>query len=473
MMKFIASDRAAAEQKARRAFGRRLVVLSVRDLPSGDVELSASDNQNDALTLKNGDQATASSALDSDEMYSEPVPPPPGSFGERARNTDEEDLARAAMSAKANTSKSQKRGLFGAFRRDKKTAASEDKSPKSGALDEDAIPSFLLDDPLDDQSSDHSHRDQSSDRRDRLGSRLSEPIERQFTEDNLARASQGITHGHHRHVHSASPDQPPVDTVTPNAKHDPVAVALADHGVSEALATAVFQGAKDARIDNPSVRFEAGLSNAFQFAPIDVVGARTTIMLVGPTGAGKTSCGAKFAARAIGETGNAFLMSADVGRAGAIEQLQTYSDTLGADYYVVETPQEAERTLKAARPSGTILFDTPGISPFDAGDLAALRSFQEATHAEPVLVLPASGDMLEYDDWATAFAEFGVRRMILTKFDATKRVGAGLSAAYSAGLSLAQFSETPFISEGLIDASPEFLSKRLLAARPGRIVVSN
>ncbi|MEM6539046.1 MAG: hypothetical protein AAF668_15105, partial [Pseudomonadota bacterium] len=72
-----------------------------------------------------------------------------------------------------------------------------------------------------------------------------------------------------------------------------------------------------------------------------------------------------------------------------------------------------------------------------------------------------------------AFAEFGVRRMILTKFDATKRVGAGLSAAYSAGLSLAQFSETPFISEGLIDASPEFLSKRLLAARPGRIVVSN
>ena len=132
---------------------------------------------------------------------------------------------------------------------------------------------------------------------------------------------------------------------------------------------------------------------------------------------------------------------------------------------------EAERTLRAKKPQGVVIFDTPGISPFDPGDLAALRSFQEAASAEPVLVLPASGDAAEYHDWADAFAGFGVRRIILTKFDATKRVGAGLSAAHSAGMALAHFSETPFISEGLIDASPEFLARRLLASRPGRITV--
>ncbi|MBI1392074.1 MAG: hypothetical protein GC152_04955 [Alphaproteobacteria bacterium] len=378
MMKFIASDRAAAEAKARRAFGDKLVVLSVRDLPSGDVELAASDRE--------------------EPGYRGPAP---GSFGARARSPAEEDRALAVA------------------------------------------------------------------RRTRSGSRLSEPIERKFGEDNLARLSSRLSHGKDgRQARESDPREARTDP------DDAVAVALSSHGVSNPLAAAVIAGARGARIDDPLVRLEAGLADAFGFSPIDVIGSRTPIMLVGPTGAGKTSCGAKLAALAIERTGSAFLMSADVGRAGAIEQLQTYGDTLGADYYIAETPQEAERTLRAKKPSGAVIFDTPGISPFDAGDLAALRSFQDAADAEPVLVLPASGDAIEYEDWALAFADFGVRRIILTKFDATKRVGAGLSAAFAAGLRLAQFSETPFISEGLIDASSDFLARRLLASRPGRITVA-
>ncbi|MEL6507915.1 MAG: flagellar biosynthesis protein FlhF-like protein, partial [Pseudomonadota bacterium] len=114
--------------------------------------------------------------------------------------------------------------------------------------------------------------------------------------------------------------------------------------------------------------------------------------------------------------------------------------------------------------------DTPGISPYDAGDLAALKSYQTAIGAEPVLVLPASGDVGEYTDWAHAFRAFGVRCCIITKFDATRRVGAGLSAAFEGNMTLTYFSETPFISEGLLPASPEYLAYRLTASYPGRIV---
>ncbi len=64
---------------------------------------------------------------------------------------------------------------------------------------------------------------------------------------------------------------------------------------------------------------------------------------------------------------------------------------------------------------------------------------------------------------------FGVRRAIITKFDATKRVGAALTAAHAAALTLAHFSESAFISDGLLPASPEFLARRLLASRPGKI----
>lgn len=206
----------------------------------------------------------------------------------------------------------------------------------------------------------------------------------------------------------------------------------------------------------------------FSFSPVQP-SPSNPIMLVGPTGAGKTSCGAKLAAAAMGAGQGAFIMTADVGRAGAIEQIKTYGDMLGADYYIVETPIDVQQALRSVKPTGCVVLDTPGISPFDAGDVAALRSFRDASGAEPVLVLPASGDAAEYRDWATAFAEFGVRRMIVTKFDATKRVGAALTAAFAGRMALSHFSETPFISEGLMSASAEFLARRMLSARPGRL----
>ena len=43
MMKFIASDLDAAKSKARRALGKEAVFLAVRELPSGDFEVTASD----------------------------------------------------------------------------------------------------------------------------------------------------------------------------------------------------------------------------------------------------------------------------------------------------------------------------------------------------------------------------------------------------------------------------------------------
>jgi len=43
MMKFIASSVDAATERARRALGEKAVIIAVRNLPSGDVEVSASD----------------------------------------------------------------------------------------------------------------------------------------------------------------------------------------------------------------------------------------------------------------------------------------------------------------------------------------------------------------------------------------------------------------------------------------------
>ncbi|GAB4518905.1 MAG: hypothetical protein Kow00133_04270 [Amphiplicatus sp.] len=365
MMKFIASSLDAAKAKARRALGENAAILAVRNLPSGDVEVSASDRPAPAAPL-------------------EPVEP---GFADETRHAIADARARPAA-----------------------------------------------------------------------GARLNERLEQRFAEDALARLRGELTR--------SRPPGPRLDLSDRVVQG--MSAILRPHGIGEALLAALVDGARAARIDDDLYRMEAAFASVFTFAPIRFSPA-APLMLVGPTGAGKTSSAAKLAAAAIAQGQDAFIMTADAARAGAVEQLKTYSNALGADYYIVETPFDVDQALKARAATGAILLDTPGVSPFDSGDVAALRSFQEACRAEPVLVLPASGDAAEFRDWAQAFREFGVRRVIVTKFDASKRVGAALDAVHAAGLGLAHFSETPFISDGLLDANADFLARRLLASAPGRI----
>ena len=364
MMKFIASGVDAAKQKARRALGEKAAIISVRELPSGDVEVTASDKP----------------------APSAPEPAPKAQFAGAARDAVDE-------------------GPF-------KTSA---------------------------------------------GARLNETIEQQFSENALARLSGALTGG------KGAPQIDMSDT-----KVRSLAETLAPHGIGANLLAALINGAKKARIDDDYTRLESAFTEAFTFAPLHFA-PTSPIMLVGPTGAGKTSCCAKLAAAANDGGAAPFMLTADVGRAGATEQIRSYSDALGVDYFIVESPLDVAQVLKTNRPSGAVILDTPGVSPYDSGDIAALRSYQEICGAEPVLVLPASGDADEYVDWANAFKEIGVQRCILTKFDATKRVGAGLCGVYEGNLALAHFSETPFISEGLLPANAEFLARRIIASRPGRV----
>lgn len=376
MMKFIASDTDAAKAKARRALGEAAVIVSMRHLPSGDVEVTASDRPEAAPPARgNGHDGAGHWA-------------PPAAYGVEARQAIDENVRR----------------------------------PGSGA-------------------------------------RLNEAMEDRFSSDALDRLKGNLAN---------RGGTKPVHVDLSSTKAQALDALLKPHGLGEALRADLIDNASQARMDDDYHRLEVAFAETFTYAPLNF-GPATPIMLVGPTGAGKTSSSAKLAKAAMEAGHGAFMMTADVGRAGAIEQIKTYGESLGADYFIVETPPDVEQVLQSHKPSGAVILDTPGVSPFDAGDFAALKNFQEASHAEPVLVFPASGDTEEFIEWAIAFAEFGVRRAIITKFDATKRVGAALCALHAANISLAHFSETAFISEGFLPATPEFLARRFLASMPGKV----
>jgi len=261
---------------------------------------------------------------------------------------------------------------------------------------------------------------------------------------------------------------PPEDDEEDRLFKENFRAALAHHGLGDPLMDALADVAKDVDTDDNAEALSEAFREVFDFAPLDAAPTRA-IMLVGPTGAGKTSSAAKIAARALVGGGRVTLLSADVGRAGAIEQIKTYADALETEFRPVESPLDVHTLMRSGKLRGAVVLDTPGISPFDSGDLAAVRSLMEAAEAEPVLVLPASGDAAEHREWAMAFQAFRVRRCIITKFDAAKRVGAALGAAHAAGYALAHFSDAAFIADGLRDATPQFLGARLLAEQPGRL----
>ncbi|NNU14879.1 hypothetical protein HK107_00900 [Parvularcula sp. ZS-1/3] len=244
---------------------------------------------------------------------------------------------------------------------------------------------------------------------------------------------------------------------------------LGRHGLTPRLIRAlVDEGHEYAGRGDEVDQLAWALSKTLRFAPLNIM-RDVPIMLIGQTGAGKTSSAAKIAASAAAQGGSLAFISADVGRAGAVEQMQTYADALDTRFWAVEEPRQVAQIMRQERPGEGIILDTPGVSPFASADVAAVRAFRESLGAEMILVIPASGDVGEHADWVSAFADLGVRRCIITKFDASRRVGAAISACYQAGMALAYFSEAPFIADGLIDAAPEYLARRLLIDVPARL----
>ena len=238
---------------------------------------------------------------------------------------------------------------------------------------------------------------------------------------------------------------------------------LQDHSIGAELIDHIAATAD--KVDSPELDYilTASFGSLFSFAPLPIAPARP-VMLVGPTGAGKTSTAGKLAARSLmaGEGANVF--GADVSRAGAVEQIQTYADALEAAYWTISSPDELKDVLSATRLPGAIIIDSPGVNPYDRNEVGYIELLLEASGAEPVLVVPSSGDRAEYVDLAKVFHALGARRMILTKMDSARRVGAGVTAAHEAGLALAHFGVSPFIAEGLQTASAERLTQRITSS---------
>jgi flagellar biosynthesis protein FlhF len=176
---------------------------------------------------------------------------------------------------------------------------------------------------------------------------------------------------------------------------------------------------------------------------------RQIVALVGPTGVGKTTTLAKIAARAIIETRKKVaLLTVDVYRIGAQEQLARYGEIMNVPVLVARNRTELGRAAERARDADLVLIDTAGRStPQDVERQAELvRSLPGVVLH---LVVSAAAGHQQLAAVAQAYGTLRPDRLIFTKVDEAAGPGALLSAAMRLRRPVACFTNGQSVPEDL------------------------
>ena len=197
--------------------------------------------------------------------------------------------------------------------------------------------------------------------------------------------------------------------------------------------------------------------------------AKKVIMLVGPTGVGKTTSIAKLAARysfLLQKKYKVGLVVLDTYRIGAVEQLMQYARMMKLGIETVVDPPEFTSALNSLRYCDYILIDTMGSSPYDRVKIEKIYECLNANNTEykveVTLVLPSS---IKYEDLKITydnFATLGVDTIMFTKLDETFGFGNIFSLAYETKKPISYFSVGQEVPEDLVCASSDFLIECLL-----------
>ena len=252
----------------------------------------------------------------------------------------------------------------------------------------------------------------------------------------------------------------------------PAPPEIAPEPSRESSEDAIYQWLVEQELD-PALAREAAqgkpLEDAFEVNAVlgrDSAGSvskRAVVALIGPPGAGKTITLAKLAARyGLGGRKRVHILTSDVLRIGAADQLRTLASLLGIGFGVADTPVELDRMIEEHYNKDLILIDTPGLGKADMEDARELaQMIGSDPEIDTHLVLPAS---MKADDLARQvelFREFRPRKLIFTRMDETTRYGSLLSLVARTRLEVSFLAQGQRIPDDLEIATREGLVKLL------------
>jgi flagellar biosynthesis protein FlhF len=182
------------------------------------------------------------------------------------------------------------------------------------------------------------------------------------------------------------------------------------------------------------------------------------VVLVGPTGVGKTTTIAKLAASfGVLQKKKVELFTIDSYRIAAIEQLGKYAELMQLPFTVINSREEFKNAVANSK-SEFIFVDTVGRSQKNNLGLAELRDILDGvkTKMDVHLVLSATTKYRDAIDVVTRFNQLMYTKIILTKLDETNTIGPLLSVL-SNGKKLSYFTTGQSVPDDIEIARKEKL----------------
>ena len=155
------------------------------------------------------------------------------------------------------------------------------------------------------------------------------------------------------------------------------------------------------------------------------------VMLVGPTGVGKTTTIAKLAAQyALLQKHRVGLITIDTYRIAAVEQLRTYSQIIDVPIRVVYSSNELPAAVREFASMDIVFVDTAGRSQRNTMQIGELKACCERlSTCEVHLVLSSTTKTRDLYDIVERFSVMPLHRIIWTKLDESTAFGNILNVA--------------------------------------------
>ncbi|HPL63333.1 MAG: signal recognition particle protein [Syntrophales bacterium] len=192
------------------------------------------------------------------------------------------------------------------------------------------------------------------------------------------------------------------------------------------------------------------------------------VMLVGLQGCGKTTTAAKLARFLMEANRRVFMVSVDVYRPAAMDQLKVLAGQIGAGVFdsspAAKPVEICEAALKEAASGGydTVIIDTAGRLHIDREMMDELQGIKSAVQPSEIILTADAMTGQDAVNVAEKFNELlGIDSVILTKMDGDARGGAALSLREVTGKPI-KFVGTGEKLEALEPFHPERMASRIL-----------
>ena len=250
----------------------------------------------------------------------------------------------------------------------------------------------------------------------------------------------------------------------------PVVQALVQRIKVRAVGQEVMRSLTPGQVLVRIVRVELSAVMGAQASDLNLnVPAPAVILMAGLQGAGKTTTEAKLAKHLKEKRKKkVMVVSADVYRPAAIEQLQTLAGQVGALFFPSDASQKPEAIVKAAIDDArksfadVLIVDTAGRTSIDDVMMSEVKALHAAVNPVETLFVV---DSMTGQDAAVTAKHFGealpLTGVVLTKTDGDARGGAALSVRYITGkpIKFVGVGEKP---DGLDVFHPERAASRIL-----------